>query len=74
MYSAGVSEEILGQATKNHRDDLFLATKCRFPMGDGPNDGGAVAPAHRQRAPEDSLRRLDVRRTSTSTSSTAGTA
>src|SRR6195952_1623219 len=38
MYSAGQSEEIVGQATKNHRDDVLIATKVRFPMGDGPND------------------------------------
>jgi aryl-alcohol dehydrogenase-like predicted oxidoreductase len=59
MYSAGASEEIVGQAIKNHRDDVLVATKMRFPMGDGPNDGGAS----RQRivaSCEDSLRRLGV--------------
>jgi aryl-alcohol dehydrogenase-like predicted oxidoreductase len=64
MYSAGTSEEIVGQATKNHRDDLLLATKCRFPMGSqgkdpGPNDGGASR-QHIVRSCEDSLRRLGV--------------
>jgi aryl-alcohol dehydrogenase-like predicted oxidoreductase len=59
MYSAGVSEEIVGQATKNHRDDLLLATKCRFPMSDDPNDAGASR-LHIVKSVEDSLRRLDV--------------
>jgi aryl-alcohol dehydrogenase-like predicted oxidoreductase len=59
MYSAGVSEEIVGQATKNHRDDVLIATKVRFPMGDGPNDAGASR-EHIVRGCEDSLRRLGV--------------
>src|SRR5919199_3338171 len=40
VYSAGVSEEILGQALEGRRDRLLLATKARMPMGDGPNDAG----------------------------------
>ena len=59
MYSAGASEEIVGQAVKNHRDDLLLATKCRFPMSDAPNDGGASR-QHIVASCENSLRRLDV--------------
>ena len=59
MYSAGVSEEIVGQAIKNHRDDVLVATKMRFPMGDGPNDAG-VSRQRIVQCCEDSLRRLDV--------------
>ncbi|GGW10066.1 aldo/keto reductase [Streptomyces globisporus] len=40
MYSAGESETIVGKALKGRRDDVVLATKVHFPMGDGPNRGG----------------------------------
>jgi aryl-alcohol dehydrogenase-like predicted oxidoreductase len=40
MYSAGESEEIVGKALRGRRDDVVLATKVHFPMGDGPNSGG----------------------------------
>ena len=59
MYSTGTAEQIVGQAVRNHRDDLLLATKVRFPMGEGPNDAGASR-EHIVRGCEDSLRRLDV--------------
>lgn len=57
VYSAGVSEQIVGQALTGRRDDVFLATKFFMPMGDGPNQGGG---SRRWiiRAVEDSLRRL----------------
>ena len=42
-YSAGLSEEILGQAIKGRRDQLLIATKTGMPMGPGPNDKGNVA-------------------------------
>jgi aryl-alcohol dehydrogenase-like predicted oxidoreductase len=58
VYAAGGSEEILGRTIGSHRRDrLVLATKCRFPMGDGPNDEGANR-RHIIRALEASLRRL----------------
>ncbi|NUW33031.1 aldo/keto reductase [Nonomuraea sp. SMC257] len=41
MYSAGESEEIVGKALKGRRDDVVLAGKVYFPMGEGPNRGGA---------------------------------
>jgi aryl-alcohol dehydrogenase-like predicted oxidoreductase len=41
VYSRGVSEEITGRALGKRRDDVVLATKVRFAMGDGPNDVGA---------------------------------
>ena len=40
VYSKGVSEEITGRAIKGSRDEVVLATKVRFPMGEGPNDVG----------------------------------
>jgi aryl-alcohol dehydrogenase-like predicted oxidoreductase len=40
MYSRGESEEIVGEALEGRRDDVVLATKVHFPMGDGPNLGG----------------------------------
>jgi aryl-alcohol dehydrogenase-like predicted oxidoreductase len=40
MYSAGESEEIVGKALQGRRDDVVLATKVHFPMGEGPNKGG----------------------------------
>lgn len=57
VYSAGVSEEIVGQALTGRRDDVFLATKFFMPMGDGPNQGGGSR-RWITRAVEDSLRRL----------------
>src|SRR3712207_60234 len=41
VYSQGISEEILGRWLKDQRrDDWVIATKVRFPMGEGPNDVG----------------------------------
>jgi aryl-alcohol dehydrogenase-like predicted oxidoreductase len=41
VYERGASEEILGRALKGvRREDVVLATKVRFPMGEGPNDVG----------------------------------
>ncbi|GAA4983151.1 aldo/keto reductase [Kitasatospora paranensis] len=57
MYSAGESEEIVGKALQGRRDDVVLATKVHFPMGEGPNRGGNSRRWIVQ-AVEDSLRRL----------------
>ena len=57
VYSKGVSEEITGRAIKGVRDDVVLATKVRFPMGEGPNDVG-LSRKHVTQGCEDSLRRL----------------
>jgi aryl-alcohol dehydrogenase-like predicted oxidoreductase len=58
VYSTGVSEEIVGHWLKQKkRDDFVVATKVRFPMGDGPNDGG-LSRKHIFASVEDSLRRL----------------
>ncbi|PFG41590.1 aryl-alcohol dehydrogenase-like predicted oxidoreductase [Isoptericola jiangsuensis] len=40
VYSAGVSEEIVGDALAGRRDDVFLASKFFMPMDDDPNHRG----------------------------------
>src|SRR3712207_5660247 len=60
VYSRGVSEEIIGRWLAKRpgiRDQVVIATKGRFPMGDGPNDVGLGRVAL-TRALEASLRRL----------------
>jgi aryl-alcohol dehydrogenase-like predicted oxidoreductase len=57
VYSNGLSEEIVGKALGNDREDVLLATKVRMPMGDGPNDAG-LSRHHIIRGAEASLRRL----------------
>ena len=58
VYSAGASEEIIGEAMGGARKGgALLATKARFPMGDGPNDRG-LSRWHLIRECEASLKRL----------------
>ncbi len=57
VYSRGLSEEILGQALAGRRERVLIATKARFPMGEGPNDRGSSR-HHLLSACEASLRRL----------------
>ncbi|MFD8706442.1 aldo/keto reductase [Kitasatospora sp. NPDC059648] len=57
MYSAGESEEIVGKALQGRRDEVVLATKVHFPMGEGPNRGGNSR-RWIVREVEESLRRL----------------
>ena len=59
MYSRGVSEEIVGRALADYatRDQVVIATKAFFPMGDGPNDRG-LSRKHLFDAVDASLRRL----------------
>lgn len=62
VYSFGRSEEIIGRwlaARPGMRDRLVIATKGRFPMGEGPNDAG-LSRTHLGRALDASLRRLGV--------------
>jgi aryl-alcohol dehydrogenase-like predicted oxidoreductase len=59
VYSRGVSEEITGRVIRDYREDVVVATKFRFPMGEGPNDSGASR-KHIISACEASLRRLDT--------------
>jgi aryl-alcohol dehydrogenase-like predicted oxidoreductase len=40
MYSDGESEQITGRALEGRRDEVVLATKVHFPMGEGPNHSG----------------------------------
>jgi aryl-alcohol dehydrogenase-like predicted oxidoreductase len=57
VYSNGLSEEILGKAIGNKRQDLLISTKATFRLGEGPNDVGSSR-HHIVRACEASLRRL----------------
>ncbi|MEU2748814.1 aldo/keto reductase [Streptomyces collinus] len=57
VYSAGASEEVLGQAVKGRRDQVILSTKTSLPTGDGPGDAGSSR-SRLIRACEDALRRL----------------
>src|SRR3954447_5918552 len=42
VYTHGAAETIIGRwlSRSGRRDEIVLATKARFPMGDGPNDTG----------------------------------
>lgn len=40
VYSDGRSEEILGRALGKRRNDVLVASKVRFRLGDGPNAEG----------------------------------
>lgn len=60
VYTRGISEEIVGRWLRNrNRDELVIATKARFPMGDGPNDLG-LSRKHLLSTVESSLRRLQT--------------
>ncbi|MDM7831064.1 aldo/keto reductase [Cellulomonas edaphi] len=62
VYSAGASEEIIGRWLAAHPTEaarLVVATKGRFPMGEGPNDAG-LSRRHLRDALDASLRRLGV--------------
>ena len=62
VYSAGVSEEIVGRWLKAHPTEagqMVVATKGRFPMGKGPNDLG-ISRRHLVQALDASLKRLGV--------------
>lgn len=60
VYSQGLSETILGKWMKGrNRDDLVIATKVRWAMGEGPNDVG-LNRKHILAGVEASLRRLNT--------------
>src|SRR6266571_9381023 len=63
VYSAGVSEEIMGRWFASRPADItepvVLATKGRFPLTDSPNGAGLSA-RHLTRALDASLRRLGL--------------
>ena len=50
IYSTGRSEEIVGETLKGRRDNVVLATKARFGLGNGPNDGGLSIKDSRSRS------------------------
>jgi len=56
-YSLGRSEEITGELLRDYRDDVVLATKVYFPMGEKPNQRG-LSRLHVVKQLDSSLRRL----------------
>lgn len=60
VYARGGAEEVLGPILKElPREQLVLATKVYFPMGDGPNERG-LSRKHIRDQIHHSLRRLQV--------------
>ena len=61
MYSMGASEEVTGRALREmaNMEEVVLATKVHFSMGDGPNMAG-LSRKHILQACDASLRRLGV--------------
>jgi aryl-alcohol dehydrogenase-like predicted oxidoreductase len=59
MYTRGRSEEIIGKALKGRRDEVVIATKVGFNIGQGPNQGG-LSRKHILSQVEQSLRRLET--------------
>jgi len=59
IYSHGVSEEITGNLLGEYakRDEIVIATKVRFPMGEDPNNVG-LSRKHIMASIDNSLRRL----------------
>src|SRR5271169_7119436 len=58
VYSGGGSEELIGEAMGGKRKGgMLIATKARFPTGQGPNDRG-LSRWHLIEACENSLKRL----------------
>jgi len=61
MYSAGASEEVTGRALREYarRDEIVIATKVFYAVGDGPNMSG-LSRKHILQSCESSLKRLGV--------------
>lgn len=60
IYNKGVAEEIVGKAMKQlKRSDVVIATKCRWPLGNNPNEDG-LSKKHIVEACEASLKRLEM--------------
>jgi aryl-alcohol dehydrogenase (NADP+) len=59
VYTKGESERIVGNAVRDRRDRVVLATKVRVAVGEGPNDAGCGR-YHIMREVDKSLRRLDL--------------
>jgi aryl-alcohol dehydrogenase-like predicted oxidoreductase len=61
MYGVGHNEELIGEAVRDRRDDVFLATKFGVMRGeDGSFDGVNGSPEYIRQQAEGSLRRLGV--------------
>jgi len=58
-YTDGHSERIIGKALQGRREQAVLATKCGWPLGEGPNEGGSSR-GHIMREIDRSLRRLET--------------
>ena len=58
VYSDGGSEEALAPWLRRHRDEVVLATKCRFAVSDPGGEG--LAPDRIVKACDASLRRMGV--------------
>lgn len=61
VYNEGRSEELLGSFIKHERDQVFIASKCYFATGPGPNARG-TSRYHLLRACDASLARLETDR------------
>ncbi|WP_373228578.1 aldo/keto reductase [Cohnella sp.] len=59
VYASGRSEEIVGEAIKDFRSEVVLATKVRMNTADHPN-GAGVSRKHIMQSVEESLRRLQT--------------
>jgi aryl-alcohol dehydrogenase-like predicted oxidoreductase len=59
VYSLGESETLVGNALKDVREEIVLATKVRLPMGGNFNHSGATR-VNIMREAESSLRRLQT--------------
>lgn len=60
-YSNGVSEEVVGRALRDfaNRQEVVIATKVYFHVGEGPN-GGGLSRKHIMEGIDNSLRRLGI--------------
>ena len=61
VYSAGRSEEIVGELLEDHRDAVVIATKVRLSTGEGPNKEG-LSRYHIMDQVKKSLKRLQTDR------------
>lgn len=61
VYSDGASEEVLGAALRQRRDEVLISTKAGLPTGDGPQDAG-TSRSRLITAVENALRRLGTDR------------
>src|SRR5690349_18031649 len=57
VYAGGRAEEIVGKAMKDRAGQAIIATKVRWPTGDGPNQVG-LSRYHVDQSVDQSLKRL----------------